>query len=355
MKTIGRHSRTRAPAKLVRGMGFFPILILSLSGCAPNLVTDTLDPRDLSPPSVTAWEAVGSREYRIDFDEDVSAEGADFLISPPLGALEVAADGNRLSILAEAGADSGGRLTLEGTVRDAAGNETLFVLPFWGYNPRLPRTLINEARTQGSSAHPDAVELRVLEPGNLAGLTFFVGTRAHSALRYVFPSCEVSAGEFIVLHLKPQGLPEEVDETEDVTASGGLDATGGARDFWYPGDDGALPGENGSMTLYASPTGSLRDALLYSARTSESDTKYSGFGTRALLDQANDIVVASGWSTEGPNVRPEDAARSSGTTSTRTLCRFSDSADTDSDSDWHVVPTKCSTIGAENSDEIYSP
>ena len=199
------------------------------------------------------------------------------------------------------------------------------------------------------------MELAILDSGDLAGLTFRVGSAAYQVLRYVFPPCRVAAGEYVVLHLKPQGIPEETDETADAAASGGLDARPEARDFWYRDGDGGLPGENGVLSLYRSPTGALLDALLYCTRTSDSDTKYRGFGTQALLDQARSIVAEGGWLIAEPEVRPEDAARSAGTTSTRTLCRSSSSADTDSEADWHLVPTKGSTIGGTNSDAVYVP
>lgn len=329
------------------------ILALALTGCVPQIVSDVLAPRDLTPPGVTAWDCADARELRIDFDEEVGAAASDFALSPNLGALELETDGCRVLIRVQGEAAPGTPLALEGRVRDAAGNSTAFVLPFWAYNPRLPRIVINEALTQGTAAHPDAVELRALEAGNLAGLTFYVGSAAHKSLRFIFPSCEVFAGEFIVLHLKPEGLAEEVDEIDDAAASGGLDSSG-ARDFWYRPGVGALPGENGALSLYRSPTGCVRDALLYSARTSESDTKYGGFGTQALYDQARDLAAAGAWSVEG-SVRPEDAARSEGATSTRTLCRSSDSQDTESAADWHVVPTKGSSLGTINTDSVYAP
>jgi len=326
-----------------------------LSACVPQVVSEVLAPRDLTPPSVRAWDSTGACEFVVDFDEDVEASPDGFSSDPDLGVLETSTEGSRVRITVSGALSAGETLSLEGNVRDASGNSTSFVLPFWGHNPDLPGILLNEALTQGSTTHPDVVELAVLESGNLAGLTFRVGSAAKPVLRYVFPPCQVAAGEYVVFHLKPQGIPEERDETEDTASSGGLDASPGARDFWYRGGDGALPGENGVLTLYGSPTGALRDALIYSARTSESDTKYGGFGSQTLLDQARSVVAEGGWVIAGSEVRPEDAAWSEGTTSTRTICRSSDSRDTGSASDWHVVPTKGSTIGGPNSDAVHTP
>jgi hypothetical protein len=92
-----------------------------------------------------------------------------------------------------------------------------------------------------------------MQGGNLAGLTLFIGSPGLHDLRYVFPACSVASGEFIILHLKPQGLPEELDELDDVTLSGGLDASAVARDFWVRGEPGALSGKNGVVTLSVSP------------------------------------------------------------------------------------------------------
>lgn len=335
----------------------FALIVLPalLSSCLPQVVSEAFSPRDLRPPSVRDWDSTGPGEFVVIFDEDVEASPSDFASDPDLGALVVQGEGDRIRVAAPSPLAPGAALSLEGTVRDASGNSTSFVLPFWGCNPDLPRVLLNEVLTQGSTTHPDLVELAVLEPGNLAGLTFRVGCAAEPVQAYVFPPCEVAAGDFVVLHLKPQDLPEEMDETGDAAASGGLDAYPYARDFWYPGGDGALPGENGCLTLYGSPTGRILDALLYSARTSASDTKYGGFGSQALLDQARALVAEGAWRISGSEVRPEDAARSEGSTSTRTICRSSDSADTDSGLDWHVVPTKGSTVGRTNSDALYVP
>ncbi len=326
-----------------------------LTACLPQVVSEAFSPRDLRPPSVRDWDSTGPGEFSVQFDEEVEASAADFASDPDLGEMEISSEGNRIRIAAASPLPPGSALSLEGTVRDGAGNSTSFVLPFWGYNPSLPVVLLNEVLTQGSTTHPDLVELAVLESGNLAGLTFRVGCAAEPVQTYVFPPCEVAAGDFVVLHLKPQSLPEEMDETGDAAASGGLDAYPYARDFWYPGGDGALPGENGCLTLNGSPTGRILDALLYSARTSASDTKYGGFGSQALLDQARALAAEGAWRIAGSEVRPEDAARSEGTTSTRTICRSSDSGDTDSGSDWHVVPTKGSTVGRTNSDALYVP
>lgn len=249
---------------------------------------------------------------------------------------------------------AGKQYSITGTVEDKYGNSILFVLPFWGYNPAVPKLLISELLTQGSSTHPDAIELYALSAGNLAGCTLYIGSPAQYSYHYIFPACTINKGEYIVLHLKPQGLPEEIDELQSITASGGLDASPTGRDFWSKQNPGALPGSNGAVTVFSNPLGSCIDAVIYSDRTSASDTTYKGFGTATLLAQVTDIVTIGAWVMPS-GLMPEAAASSAYTTSTRTLCRWQSQQDTDTAQDWHVVPTKGSTIGAPNTDESYVP
>ena len=361
--------------------------LLALSSCIPDPVIAVFEPGDLRPPAVVSWGASGPAEIRVVFDEAVRADPAAFDVARRLNVQ----DGSTVELPAETNAglprEAGSRLvlavsvvsvsegsTLEevlvvldgdqepgvayvltGLVSDPAGNLSSFVLPYWGFNADPARLVINELLTEGTASRPDTIEFFVRQGGNLAGLTLFIGSPGLHDLRYVFPACTVAEGEFIILHLKPQGLPEEIDELEDQALSGGIDASELARDFWVPGIPGSLSGKNGVISLCDSPTGAIMDAVAYSERTSESDTKYGGFGSAAFRDRVAEIVACRAWVIQGASPRPEDCARSTGTTSTRTICRSADSADTDSARDWHVVPTRGISLGRANSDEVHVP
>ena len=361
--------------------------LLALSSCIPDPVIAVFEPGDLRPPAVVSWGATGPAKVLIVFDETVRADPEAFDVARRINELDGSTGGLPGAAIAGLPQEAGARLVsavsvlsvsagptaegvlvlldgdqepgvayvLTGLVSDIAGNLSSFVLPYWGFNADPARLVINELLTEGTASRPDAIEFFVLHGGNLAGLTVFIGSPGLHDMRYVFPACNVAAGEFIILHLKPQGLPEEVDEVEDMTLSGGIDASATARDFWVRGEPGSLSGKNGVVTLCGSPTGAIMDAVAYSERTSESDTKYSGFGTAAFRDRVAEIVAYGAWVIQGATPRPEDCARSTGTTSTRTICRSSDSADTDSAGDWHIVPTRGISLGRPNSDEIHVP
>jgi len=333
----------------------FAMLCL-VAACVPEPVAAVFAAADLRPPAVASWGPAGGAEVVIVFDEEIAAAVPGFASTPEPGiaATRVGEDGRSVVVTLDGAQSPGAAYAVSGIVSDAAGNLSSFVLPYWGFNPDPPRLVINELITEGTSTHPDALELFVVEGGNCAGLAFFVGSPDDFDIRYLFPALLVEAGDYIILHLKPQGLETEIDEVVDKTASGGIDSNAAAWDLWYRGGDGALSGKNGALSLCTSPRGAILDAVLYSERTVESDTSYGGFGTAALRDRVAALVAAGAWLASEPP-RPEDCARSTGTTSTRSICRASISADTGAGSDWHIVPTKGATFGAANLDEVYTP
>lgn len=197
--------------------------------------------------------------------------------------------------------------------------------------------------------------MRAKSAGNIAGVVFIVGAAGAETLRYDFPAAEVAPGDFIVLHLKPSGTADEVDETGGTAVSGGADATPGGRDFWFREAGGGLPNANGVLVLHAAMPGRIIDAVAYSERTSQSDSKYGGFGTQAFRTAVETVVEVGAWLKRESNARPEDCVPSGSTTSTRTICRSSGSDDGDQAEDWHIAPSRGATIGATNTDEVYTP
>lgn len=339
----------------------------SILSCIPAVVPPPFKPEDITPPAVVAWAMSSETTLTIQFNESVTIQDQAIMIQQEVqtsqnksGTVIICTDtvlennGTTLNIQLPSSLEAGRQYSVSGSVQDSYGNSILFVLPFWGFNPHVPKLLISELVTQGSSTHPDAIELFAVSGGNLAGITVFIGSPSLYSYNYSFPACYIAQGEYIVLHLKPQGIPEEIDETNSITASGGLDASATGRDFWSKDTSGALPGTNGAVTICSNPLGYCIDAVIYSDRTSASDTNYKGFGTSNLLAQVQEIVNGSWWSMPD-GIKPEGAACSAGTTSTRTLCRWSNQPDTNTNIDWHVVPTKGLTLGGPNKDETYVP
>jgi hypothetical protein len=328
------------------------LCLLVLAGCGP-----VPDPRgreaDLRPPVVREVRALGPAEVGVEFDEEAGLDPARIRISPPLGIGGVTGPARTVVVTAAAQLP-GRRYTLEAEARDAHGNTASFLAEFFGFNGRVPRLLVNELSPRGSGSHPDLVELKALTAGNIGGVVLYNGTPSRFTARLVFPPLTVAAGSFILVHCRPAGDPAEVDETGNTGQSGGLDASETAWDFWVP-DGRGLGGNNGVVSLYDRPGGKCLDGVLYSCRTSQSDTSWRGFGSADLLAQAEELVADGGWKPAGSRVLPEDGVSPEGSTATRSLCRSAAGADTGTAADWHIVPSRKASFGADNSDEFYVP
>ena len=343
------------------------VALLIILGCEP--VGHALEEDvDLLPPVFQGIAATGPDTVAVHFDEPVTVTAEDVRIEPPLAVRQVDAGSGAGAGSAAAGEGDGDgeftavvvtteqhfaagkRYTLHTTARDQRGNTTTFVAGFWGFNPRPPALVINEFTPQGNKRRRDAIELYVTEAGNLGGVALYDGVAGNYRDHVVLPPVEVAAGDYIVIHATTDGLGE--DEADGPDSSGHEQAVAGAWDFWLA-EGGGLSGNNGVIAVYAAPDGKLIDGVLYSNRTSDSDDRYRGFGSRATMQRADTLADLGGWQFAGDLVAPEDAIDSDATTSTRSLNRDSSSTDTDSAADWHTVPTRGATFGSPNTDAVH--
>ena len=310
------------------------------------------DTGDTTSPSLQSTTVVAERRVEMCFDEPVT-------VIPGTAQID-----NGVTLEASTDTQCGIALTFDTTlkpevsytvtieVQDSSGNSKEVTAQFYGYNSAVASVHINEFTTRGSGNHPDTVELYVVQEGTIGGITLYEGTATQWESRKILPSVVLPTGSYILVHFKPDGIAVEIDETADSAASGGKDAHPDAWDFWVRGESG-LSGNNGALTLYNAPDGTLLDAALYTNRTSASDTNYRGFGSAKFMQQVDEIVNSGEWTVPGALARPEDLIYSDNSTATRSLNRSSTSADTNAATDWHTVPTSGYTFGEVNSDEKY--
>lgn len=327
-----------------------------LSGCIAESWEElvTIDPDTLKPPAILRVDTPDERTIELVFDEPAWIDSSSLSLSPALLAAGLEDGANVIRLRLGENGRPGVKYSCEGTVRDDRGNTMSFLYNFYGFNARVPRLLINEFISSGTEANPTKAEILVLTDGNLGGTAFFEGTKSYNDKMYVFPSCEVRAGDFILLHLKPLGDEGSVDESGDKTEATAKWSSPSAWDFWAR-DLGNLSPDNDVLSLYDSPEGKLLDGVLYTSKTYETGMKYNGFGTSLMLNKVKELVSDGGWKTAGPEPFPSDGLNPKGATSTRPLCRSSASDDTDGAADWHIVPTGKASFGASNSDERYMP
>jgi hypothetical protein len=328
------------------------VAIVTLVGCSgvPEL-PDMID-GDWQPPVLTHVAARGESEFALVFDEPV--ELRDAVMEPTRTIVDSHWRDEELRVEVAEPLHPGELYWIDARVEDESGNISSVLVSVYGMNTDLPPVLINEVVCQGSGNHSDWVELHAVEAGNLGGLTLYEGSPSFWDSRYVFPQMEVSAGDYIIVHFKPQGDPEEIDETDDPAASGGQNHHPEAWDVWVEGGDG-IPNTTGALSLTEFPGGPLLDAFLYTSKSYDASHPLRGFGLASQLDILEELVELNAWSISGTDVIPEDLFDPDNSTGTRSINRTPGSEDTDTPQDWHIGPTSSSTAGYENTTEVYEP
>lgn len=335
-------------------LGAIIIALVTSCGPIPYYNRDT-SPPDLTPPQLKGIKTTSPHKIILIFDEEANLNPSLTRISPSLKIISIEKISNHsteITVTLEKQIP-GREYRIKTEATDRYSNSISLVKKFYGYNSKIPTLLINEFTTRGSGKHPDIVEIYVVEGGNMGGITFYNGTRGNFSNTLTFPSFPVKRGDFILIHCKPTGKEEEINETKDKKLSRGYDASENAYDFWLLGGKG-LSGNNGTLSIYTSPYGEVIDGVTYSNRSSDSDSRYRGFGKRETMERADELTLSGKWKTSGEKITPEDAINPDGSTGTRSICRNNPPIDTDSKGDWHIVPTRGASFGKPNTNRVYS-
>ncbi len=343
------HGRGRR--ELYRNLILFAALLIG--GCSLQNDGKILTEPDLSPPRLLNISPGEEAELLILFDEEICPESESITLNSGDRAGLTVRRGSTLCLQPERELIPGREYRAALTVEDMKGNSCRFVLPFWGWNPELPPLLINELNPDGSDTNPDCIELICLGAGSTAGLCLYYGTSRHYDYRYILPPLRIEAGDYIIIHCRREYTDGEISESTDKAVSTGKMSYDGAWDLWLPEDRG-LSGSNGIVSIYDSPGGKIMDGVVYSNRTSDPEDDRLGW-TAATFDPAADIYEEEGWDFSSEMIPPEEAAYSGYFSATRSLCRSSDSRDSNSSADWHTVPNSSKSFGWVNTDEEYTP
>jgi hypothetical protein len=221
--------------------------LMMIASCSPNVPEIFLPVGDIKPPSLIKAGQSGPDAFDILFDEDIEPVPGSFAFLPALSVAKPGASGSLLTVSLEPAAKPGEPCSLSGEARDVSGNTTRFLFSFVGYNGNPAPLRVNEVQpgknSSASNLHRDYIEFLAVEGGNLGGVQAQWASSV-KMMSYVFPPCEVSKGDVIVLHCAPEGNSGEVNETgSDLALSGGIDASAAGRDFWT--DSGGIPDETG--------------------------------------------------------------------------------------------------------------
>jgi hypothetical protein len=328
-------------------------LIFLFVSCSNSLNDSGFLDIDLKPPVLQNILIENSTSLTLNFDEAVYFEKDDYKSDPQLNLQSWTIEENTLIFNFNENQEPGRMYKCRSDVKDESGNILSFIIRYYGWNPQIPPLLINEFNPEGSGNNPDSIELYVSGDGNTAGVTLFLGTADFFSEKYVLPSLDVQQGDYIIVHMRPEGLSGEITETDDKAVSTGKLASDMAWDLWVEGDK-PVSGKNGIISLYTNPFGTVIDAVPYSNRVTGDSEDYRGW-TSSTFNMIEDLSFLNVWKSTDGFIRPEDAFYSEGTTGTRSICRNSSSDDSDVRDDWHIVPTSEKSFGQVNSDNIYLP
>jgi hypothetical protein len=320
------------------------LALAALAACSQAPAAAMYPEADLSPPTLLSAGPTDARGFRARFDEAVTPV-AGSLCAEPAAELSCSAEGGDLIVSFASDQSPGADYALAGEVDDSQGNRTRFLVRFAGWNDRAPRLRLSELQTGKNSSqtnqHRDYIELEALEDGNIGGEELSWTSTVKTA-SYRFPGAEVRKGDFIVLHLAPEGIPEEVDELgSDLSASGGVDASPTGRDVWTSAM--ALPDASGAVSLSLRPGEAPIDGFFYaeSSRSGPlSDDKLAALVTV--------ICEAVAWPLSGPKPAWEDGFRWKSSTA-RSICRSPTYSGTAGPSGWYVSAASGQSPGAANS------
>ena len=188
------------------------VLTSFLLQCGPFPDLRALASGDIDPPVLLGAESTSSESATFHFNEPVKPVDGSMALKPTIQPSAVLCTGNELILKFKDALAPGAEYYIESTVADSTGNQTRFITRFFGFNPRVPDLVINEFITQGSGSHPDIVELFVKEDGNISGVCVLDGTKDSWSQSCILPSVEVLKGHFILVHFKPDGLADEINE-----------------------------------------------------------------------------------------------------------------------------------------------
>ena len=288
----------------------------------------------------------------VSFDEEVRLINA--RIDPSRQIVESRWEDGALELVVDQELSPGTEYWIDALVEDTAGNRSSLLVSVYGLNTDLPAVLINEFVCEASGNHGDWVELLIVEDGNLGGMTLYEGTPQDWDSRKVLPPVGVHAGDRVIVHFKPQGTADEIDEISDPSAGGGRNTHPEAFDFWVDGGDG-IPNTTGGLVLTEAPEGEIVDAVLYTTKRYEAADDLRGFGLAGQLELFETVSAAGAWQVAGSIVVPDDGVDPETSTSTRSINREPGAPDTDAAADWYVGPTSSASPGVENTFERYLP
>jgi hypothetical protein len=320
---------------------FLPFLIVAFScSCSTDGNIQQLLGTSAEAPVFLDCRPVSSTE--IVFKFSVPVQVLSFHLDPALEA-ESITGGKEVTITFPKPLEAGKRITADILVEDTDRNSLNVIVPFRARNDRMPTLVFNEIRTEYSKPKVEFVEFYVLEPGNMGAIRLFFAGYPMANPAYEFAPIEVSAGDYIVLHLRTveEGCVDEIGD--DLSLSGGTEANPKARDLWIPGNNKML--HKTDVLLLMDQDDRVLDGILLCENP---DSGWGKSKEKDIAAAAELLGLQSAWIPD-----PAGAVCTNGTTNTRTICRAQSASPAQGPENWYITATSGATPGKPNSTKRY--
>ena len=276
-------------------------------------------------------------ESEIDFQFSLPVKVVSLRFSPAIE-IESVEEGSTVKVHYQGGPGPGEKLTADLLAEDSKGNTVNVLVPLRSRNVRIPALRINEMRTKYDNPKTEFVEFKMLSAGNLGALRLFIAGYYKNPLVYEFAPTEVSAGEYVTLHLRTLNEANRDELGADLNESGGQTAVAGARDLWVPGTAKLLHETDAVYVL--DQDDQVIDAVMFSLAP-------DAWWNKDYFANAADLLFKQGaWKSAGGKIcSPADALAANGSTATRTICRDENTGDTNTAADWYITVGSGATPG----------
>lgn len=290
---------------------------------------------DFSVPQIESFSVTASNCLKIDFSKTVTSANATVYsreneMKYCNALVEYSLTQKTASYILEKQTDVGMEYILEGQISDVNGNSLTFSIPFTGFNDNPAKIILSEVRNAyGTASVKDSmgvsqkvhrseyVEVYVLKSGNLCGFEICSAADGDDR-KFVFPSINVNAGEYITVHMRKvdaegfdaEGMVSELGS--DFSLSTHEDSCSVSRDLWSDNTK-AVFADSDIVYIKNIYDGSVVDALVY-AKSSVEMWKESFNEITARID-ASEIWNGGAF--------PENGVSSDNITSTAATRSFS--------------------------------
>jgi hypothetical protein len=278
--------------------------------------------------------AVCEEEIEFVFSRPVTVKSLNFTPQLSVASVEY---GSTVKIRLGESPGPGRLITADLLVEDEDKNSINVLVTLRSRNNRMPQLLINELCTEFSSTsgRTEYIEFKMKSDGNLGAMRVFIIGNSNAARQtiYEFSPVEVKNGDYVTLHLRTIDPSKKNEYGDDLSESGGRNASPTGRDFWIPGNT-KLFHRTGIVYVMDQDNNILNAVMI-------SENPHLPWPRDFLADAATFLLEQSAWVGQAVN--------SSGTTGTRTINRDETlKENTNSNADWYVTVTSGLTPGAPN-------